>query len=464
MSALDLARLQFGITILFHFLFVPLSIGTAFYVAVCQTLHYRTGKDIYGRQVSFWGKVMLVSFAVGVVTGIIQEFQFGMNWSTYSRFVGDVFGAPLAMEGLVAFFVESTFVGLWLFGKGRLSPRVHLATIWCVSIATVASAYFIIVANSWMQHPAGSDIDPRTGRAHLTSVWDLLSNNTAIWSFLHVIFAALITGTVIALAVSASHLRRGHEVGVFTAAVRIALPILAAAVLCVFLAGDQLGELLVKQQPMKMAAAEALLETEQPAAFSVFATGPLTCTPETKNRELKIPHLLSILATHSWDGKVIGVHQAQQQEIARHGPGNYTPCVPVIYWSFRVMVYGYGLLVLLVLGGGYLLWRRRLPDSPRYLRFAAWAWPLPFLINSAGWVMTEMGRQPWIVQGLLKTNGAQSPTVSTTEVWLTLLGYTAVYAVLGVIAFWIIRRETKEGLAHEPPPPREGEPDLSLAY
>ena len=209
MSALELARTQFGTTTLFHFIFVPLSIGTAFFVAVCQTMHYRTGKEVYGRQVTFWGKVMLVSFAVGVVTGIIQEFQFGMNWSTYSRFVGDVFGAPLAMEGLAAFFVESTFVGLWIFGKGRLSPRVHLATIWAVALATMLSAYFIIAANSWMQHPVGSRVDA-SGQSRLTSIWDVLFQSTAVWSFIHVIAAAWITGTVVVIAVAASHLRRGH--------------------------------------------------------------------------------------------------------------------------------------------------------------------------------------------------------------------------------------------------------------
>jgi cytochrome d ubiquinol oxidase subunit I len=463
MSALELARTQFGITTLFHFIFVPLSIGTALFVAVCQTMHHRTGKEVYGRQVTFWGKIMLVSFAVGVVTGIIQEFQFGMNWSTYSRFVGDVFGAPLAMEGLAAFFVESTFVGLWIFGKGRLSPRVHLATIWAVALATMLSAYFIIAANSWMQHPVGSRVDG-SGQARLTSIWDVLFQSTAVWSFVHVIAAAWITGTVVVIAVAASHLRRGHETGVFTAAVRIALPILVVGVLVAFVAGDRLGGILIEQQPMKMAAAEALLDTEQPAAFSLFATGPLTCTPETKNRELKIPHLLSVLATHSWSGGVTGVHQAQQAAIARYGPGNYTPCVPVIYWSFRVMVYGFGLLLGLAALLGWLLFRGRMADSPRLMRIVAWVWPLPFLINSGGWVMTEMGRQPWIVQGLLKTNGAQSPSVSTLEVWISLLGYTAVYAVLGGIAFWIIRRETREGLEHEGAPAEPGDADLSLAY
>src|SRR6185312_14244604 len=337
MTSLELARWQFGITTLYHFIFVPVTIGLATFTAYCQTRWYRTGAEHWLRATRFWGKLLLISFALGVATGIIQEFQFGMNWSTYSRFVGDVFGAPLAMEGLAAFFVESTFVGLWIFGKGRLSPRVHLATIWAVALATMLSAYFIIAANSWMQHPVGSRVDA-SGQARLTSIWDVLFQSTAVWSFIHVIAAAWITGTVVVIAVAASHLLRGHEIGVFTAAVRIALP---------------------------------------------------------------IPHVLSLLATHSWSGGVTGVHQAQQAAIARYGPGNYTPCVPVIYWSFRVMVYGFGLLLGLAALLGWLLFRRRMADSPRLMKIAAWAWPLPFLINYAGWVMTEMGRQPWIVKGLL---------------------------------------------------------------
>jgi len=271
MSALELARTQFGTTTLFHFIFVPLSIGTAFFVAVCQTMHYRTGKEIYGRQVTFWGKIMLVSFAVGVVTGIIQEFQFGMNWSTYSRFVGDVFGAPLAMEGLAAFFVESTFVGLWIFGKGRLSPRVHLATIWAVALATMLSAYFIIAANSWMQHPVGSRVDA-SGQARLTSIWDVLFQSTAVWSFIHVIAAAWITGTVVVIAVAASHLLRGHEIGVFTAAVRIALPILVVGVLLAFVAGDRLGGIGLRHRARGFAAARQWRDSEgAPLALLVAA-------------------------------------------------------------------------------------------------------------------------------------------------------------------------------------------------
>ena len=225
MTALDLARLQFATTTIFHFFFVPLSIGLAFYVAVCQTLHYRTGKEIYARQVRFFGKLMLISFAVGVVTGIIQEFQFGMNWSQYSRFVGDIFGAPLAMEALIAFFLESTFLGFWIFAKGRVSPRTHLVSIWLVSIGSALSAFFIIAANSWMQHPVGYKMVD--GKPKLDSIWAVVTNNTAIAAYLHVLFAAAITATFVVVGVAAYQIRKGHEVELFTRAVRLAIPIMA---------------------------------------------------------------------------------------------------------------------------------------------------------------------------------------------------------------------------------------------
>jgi cytochrome d ubiquinol oxidase subunit I len=464
MSALELARTQFGITTLFHFIFVPLSIGTAFFVAVCQTLHLRTGKEIYARQVSLWGKVMLLSFAVGVVTGLFQEFQFGMNWAQYSRFVGDVFGAPLAMEGLAAFFLESTFIGLWIFGKGRISPALHLATIWCVAAGTMLSAFFIIVANSWMQHPVGFEIDPRTGQARLNDVWALLSNNTAIWAFVHVIFASLVTGAMVALGVAAWHMRRGHQVALFASTMRLALPIALVAVIGLFFSGDELGRLLVQQQPMKMAAAEALFNTEGPAAFSLVAVGPISCDPSGTTREVKIPHLLSILATRSWDHPVPGINNVQRDYTARYGPAVYTPCVPVIYWSFRTMVYLFGAVLTLALVGLFLLWRGRLESSPRFLRLATWAAVLPFLINFAGWIMTEMGRQPWIVQGQQKTADGVSPSVSTGEVWISLVTLTVVYGILGLIALWLFLREVRHGAPETASERAPDEPDLSLAY
>ncbi len=463
MTALDLARLQFATTTIFHFLFVPLSIGLAFYVAVNQTLHYRTGKEVYARQVRFWGRLMLISFAVGVVTGIIQEFQFGMNWSEYSRFVGDIFGAPLAMEALIAFFLESTFLGFWIFAKGRVSPKTHLVSIWLVSVGSILSAFFIIAANSWMQHPVGYKMV--NGKPHLTNFWAVVTNNTAIAAYVHVIMAAALTGSLVAIGVAAHHLRRDHQVDTFTTAIKVALPILAVGAIGSFFAGDQLARLLVKQQPMKMSAAEALFNTEQPAAFSVFATGDFTANPGHTNRNLKIPHALSLLATRSWDGKVLGINQIQEQYVAKYGPGRYYPYVAVVYWSFRTMVYLFGAMALFALVG-LILWRRgKLATSRRFQLIAIWMAVTPFIVNTAGWVMTEVGRQPWIVQGLMLTRDANSPLVTTAQVAGTLVGFTLIFTVLGGVALWLFLREARKGVEEEAPRPDGPDvPDLTLAY
>jgi cytochrome d ubiquinol oxidase subunit I len=459
MTTLDLARIQFGVTTVFHFLFVPVSIGLAFYIAICQTLHFRTGRDVYARQVSFFGKLFLISFAVGVVTGIIQEFQFGMNWSQYSRFVGDIFGAPLAMEGLAAFFLESTFIGLWIFGRGRLSPRLHLVTIWLVSLGTALSAWFIIAANSWMQHPVGYELVD--GRPKLVDIGAVLFSSTTLWAYGHVLFAALMTASLVALAVCAWQLRNGGDRAVFAPALKLALGLLCAGVVGAFFVGDGLMRDLVVRQPMKVAAAEALFDTEAPAAFSVFATGDFTANPGHTNRELKIPHLLSLLATHTWDGEVQGVNQLNEQYRERFGPGEYAPIVAVAYWSFRVMVYTWGALALFALVG-LVLWRRgTLETSRRWLKLAIVAGVTPFIINTAGWVMTEMGRQPWIVQDLLLT----ASRVTTGEVVLSLGGYLVVFCVLGALALHFFLREAK----HVPGPDdhdrqRADADELALTY
>ncbi|HEY5143600.1 MAG TPA: cytochrome ubiquinol oxidase subunit I [Solirubrobacteraceae bacterium] len=463
MTALDLARLQFATTTIFHFLFVPLSIGLAFYVAVNQTLHYRTGKEVYARQVQFWGRLMLLSFAVGVVTGIIQEFQFGMNWSEYSRFVGDIFGAPLAMEALIAFFLESTFLGFWIFAKGRVSPRTHLTSIWLVSVGSILSAFFIIAANSWMQHPVGYKLV--RGKPQLDNIWAVITNNTAIAAYIHVIMAAALTVSLVTIGVAAHHLRREHQVDTFTTAIKVALPILVVGAIGSFFAGDQLARLLVKQQPMKMSAAEALFDSEAPAAFSVFATGDFTANPGHTNRNLKIPHALSLLATRTWDGKVLGINQLQEQYVAKYGPGNYVPYVAVVYWSFRIMVYLFGAMALFALVG-LILWRRgRLATSRRFQLIAIWMAITPFIVNTAGWVMTEVGRQPWIVQGLMLTKNANSPLVSTAQVAGTLIGFTLIFTVLGGVALWLFLREARKGIHDAPLTPDGADvPDLTLSY
>jgi cytochrome d ubiquinol oxidase subunit I len=454
MHALELARWQFAITTVYHFFFVPVSIGMSAWVAICQTAYVRTGKPVYDRMARFWGKLFLIVFALGVATGIVQEFQFGMNWSTYSRYVGDIFGAPLAMEGLLAFFVESTFLGLWIFGRDRLSPRLHLACIWMVALGTLASAYFILAANSWMQHPVGYVIDPVSGHAHLTSIWKVLTNSTALLAIPHTILAAWATAGMVVAAVCAWHLRRpGADVPVFGRSLRMVIPIILGATLATSLVGHFQAELLVKQQPMKMAAAEALFHTQSHAPLSLFATGDWTPNPQRTNVDVQAGGLLSLVATGSTSGTVKGINDLNATYRARYGPGEYAPIVAVTYWSFRAMIGAGSLLIALT---ALALWKLRGDGLVRH-RLLLWlmvpAVALPFISNSAGWIFTEMGRQPWIVQGLLRTSDAVSPTVSATSIWLSMLGFTALYGVLAVVGLRLFGRTVRTGLEPEPPPP-----------
>jgi len=503
MNTLELARLQFGVTTLFHFIFVPMSIGLAAWVAYCQTRWYRSGDEVYLRMTRFWGKFMLISLAIGVVTGIVQEFQFGMNWSEYSRYVGDIFGAPLAMEGLAAFFLESTFIGLWLFGWGRLSPRVHLATIWLTSFGSILSAYFILAANSWMQHPVGYTINHLTHRAELKSIWAVLTNSTVLLAFPHTVFGALCTGGMLVLGISAFGLLRslkgarlaeahpdghprsartppaggqaGGQAGgrgneVYVRSVRKVLPLTLAAAILTGAFGHGQGMLMEKQQPMKMAAAEALYKTTKGASLSIFAVGPFEHFPERLNTDIRIPHLLSILGTASWNGEVKGVNQLNREDQARYGPGDYVPILGVTYWTFRIMA-GVGVLLVLIPAIGLLLARGGIFERKRwFLRAAVIGAFLPPLANLSGWIFTEMGRQPWVVYGLLKTSDARSPLVSSGEIILTLVGYTLLYGVLLAIGGRLFKKEIAHGPEAEPavepgPPSAPGQrPDLVLAY
>jgi cytochrome d ubiquinol oxidase subunit I len=377
-SAESLARWQFAITTVYHFLIVPLSIGLAFLVAGFQTAAYRTGKAHWDQAARFYGKLMIVSFAIGVATGIVQEFQFGMNWSTYSRFVGDVFGAPLAMEGLAAFFLESTFLGLWVFGRGKLSPRVHLATIWAVAVGTALSAYFILAANSWMQHPVGYRLNEETGRAELTSIWAVLTNSTQLVTFPHTMLGAWMTGGAVVLGFSAWHLRRSGDAfrEMHRAVLRVGAVTVLASVVGVSLSGHVQGQLMTEQQPMKMAAAEALWRTTDHAPFSLFAVGDVS---KGENKvDLTIPDGLSILAGNSPSTTVEGVVDVQADSVERFGPGSYVPVVWLAYWTFRLMI-GLGVLAGLV-SFLVLVQRRRgrLETGTRLLRVATVAALLPF--------------------------------------------------------------------------------------
>jgi len=361
MTNVDLARWQFAFVTVNHFFFVPVTIGLAFLTALLQTAWYRSKREEYLRLTRFFGTLLVINVAIGVVTGIVQEFQFGMNWGAYSRLVGNIFGAPLAMEGLAAFFLESTFLGLWLFGWDKLSRRVHLLAIWLVALGSILSAAFIMAANSWMQHPVGYVMVH--GKPQLNDIWALLTNQVFVWGYSKVLLASLVTGAAVMLAVSAWQLRHGGAREVFTRSARLALIVLVPAILFTMLVGDELGVIEAKYQPMKIAAAEAQWTTCQPCSFSLFQIGGGN-QDQTPTKILAIPHLLSLLATNHWNGKVTGLNPLQSQYSQQYGKGYYVPNVFIQYWSMRVMAYTGVLIFGLGLWGLWLIRRRKLGDVP----------------------------------------------------------------------------------------------------
>lgn len=473
MEALDIARWQFGITTVYHFFFVPVTIGLVFLVAMLQTAWHRTGNEKYLRLTRFYGKLFLINFALGIATGIVQEFQFGMNWSDYSRFVGDVFGAPLAIEGLLAFFLESTFLGLWIFGWDRLRPAVHLACIWLAAIGTVLSAYFILAANSFMQNPVGYRMDEESGRAELTDFWAVMTNKVVLVTFPHTIFACFMVGGAVVAGVGLWQMLRGprrddeEEREAFRTAVRLGAVVLLVAGAGTMVSGDFQGKVMTEVQPMKMAAAEGLYEDEAPASFSLLTVGTLDGSEPLF--EVKIPRLLSFLGTGTWDGEVRGIDSLQEEYEQRFGPGEYAPNIPVTYWTFRAMITAGGLAMV---GGAWLLWatrRRRLPSlatwEGRWLLRTAVVLPfLPLVASSFGWIFTEMGRQPWVVFGLMETSAGVSPGVSAGEALTTLVGFTALYAALAVVEFRLLLTYIRKGLPDADPPELVDDPDAPLAF
>jgi cytochrome d ubiquinol oxidase subunit I len=482
MNALDVSRWQFGITTVYHFIFVPLTIGLAPLIAVMQTIWVVTDNASWYRLTRFFGKLFLINFALGVATGIVQEFQFGMNWSEYSRFVGDVFGAPLAMEGLVAFFFESTFIGLWIFGWTRLSRWVHLACIWIVAVAVNMSAFFIIAANSFMQHPVGAHFNPETGRAELTSIVALFTNNTAMAAFSHAVAGAFSTAGTFVAAVCAWWLVRARTTTdartmYRPAAILGCLVVLLSAIGLMF-TGDTQGKLMFQQQPMKMASAESLCHTETDPDFSILTVGTHN-NCDSVTHLIEVPYVLPFLAEGRFTGVTLqGVKDLQQQYGAKYGPHDYRPNLFVTYWSFRAMI---GFLAFPTVFALVALWMTRagrLPHQRWFSRFAILTAPMPFLANSAGWVFTEMGRQPWVV--VPNPTGDQMVRLTVDQgvsghsaglVLVSLCVFSLLYAGLAVVWFWLIRRYVVEGpLEHdsEPAPPTLPGDDelapLSFAY
>ncbi|MGW4482776.1 cytochrome ubiquinol oxidase subunit I [Amycolatopsis sp. NPDC004368] len=499
MDVLELARWQFGITTVYHFLMVPLTIGLSVLVAGMQTAWVRTGNERYFKMTKFWGKLLLVNFAMGVVTGIVQEFQFGMTWSAYSRFVGDVFGAPLAMEGLVAFFVESTFLGLWIFGWDRLPKRVHLACAWAFSLATMASAYFILAANSWMQHPVG--VEFVDGKPTMNSIFAVLTNNTALAAIPHTLAGSFSVAAAFLVGVAGWHLWRrrsssdsdaGVHRDVWRASLRLGSWVGIAAFAVLAITGDTQGKLMFQQQPMKMASAEALCHTEKPASFSILAIGDVAGANCEDVKTFTVPALLSFLAHNDFSTEVPGVENLIGQYQAKYGtnypndpdlgplagqPIDYVPNLPVTYWGFRAMIgfgaigAGIGLLAL------WLTRRGRIPGGRWFPLLLVAGIATPFIGNSAGWIFTEMGRQPFVVapnptgvDGMWMFTAEAVSKLSVGEVWTSLISLTVLYLGLGVVELFLMRKYIRGGIEGVLPPPVHGEESgsdgdaLSFAY
>jgi cytochrome d ubiquinol oxidase subunit I len=447
MNIVSLARLQFAITAIYHFFFVPLTMGLSIMVAIMETRYVRSNDVTYKRMAKFWGTLFLINFALGVVTGLVMEFQFGMNWSEYSRFVGDVFGAPLAIEALVAFFLESTFLGIWIFGWEKLSKRAHAGAMWMVAIGSNLSALWILIANSFMQEPVGYVI--RNSRAEMADFLALLTNPNIFVQFPHVFGAGLTTAAFFMLGISAYHLLRKKEhQAFFFRSFRWAAVAGVIGTLIVIVAGHIQGQHVVRIQPMKMAAAEALWETQDPASFSIF-----TIANQQQMRDIfsiRIPNLLSILVYNSTRGEVLGIRDLQAQYVEQYGPGNYVPSVFTAYWTFRLMV-GAGFLMFAL--AAYALYRtvrtRTLSDN-RIHRLLPLAIGLPYFANTTGWLLAEMGRAPWAVYGLQRMEQAVSPNTGIGALLFSLIGFTLLYAALIAVDGYLLAKYALKGPIQAP--------------
>lgn len=498
-----LSRLQFAMTALYHFLFVPLTLGLSIIVAIMETVYVMTGRHIWRQMTKFWGTLFGINFVLGVSTGLVMEFQFGMNWSYYSHYVGDIFGAPLAIEGLMAFFLEATFVGLFFFGWDRLSKVGHLITAWAVAAGSNFSALWILIANGWMQNPVGSAFNPQTMRMEVTDFFEVLFNPVAQAKFVHTVSAGYVTASVFVLGVSAWYLYNHRHVALAKRSMTVAASFGLASALSVVVLGDESGYLSTEHQKMKLAAIEAMWKTEPaPAAFTLFGF------PDQKAREthfaVRVPWVMGLIGTRSLTTEIPGIEDlvtrakerirqgisaydavqqiraasdpaaappAAREALAKYGndlgyalllkryvddPRKATdaqidqaawdtvPGVLPLFWSFRIMV-GLGFFFIAVMATFfYLSARRRLDRHPGLLRLAVFIIPLPWIAAELGWVVAEFGRQPWIIEGILPTAAAVS-SLGATTVLLTLLGFISIYSVLFVIEIGLMIRGVRAG-------------------
>jgi cytochrome d ubiquinol oxidase subunit I len=446
MDALALSRLQFATTTIYHFFFVPLTLGLSVLVAIMETIYVRTGDEVYKKMTKFWGKLFLINFAMGVVTGLVQEFQFGMNWSEYSRFVGDVFGAPLALDALLAFFLESTFLGIWIFGWDRLPKGVHAAAMWAVAVGSHVSAFWILVANSFMQEPVGYAL--RNGRAEMVD-FGALATNPHVWQqFPHVFFAGMSTAGFFVLGITAYHLiRKSSPHVVWRRSFLMAAIFALIGSVLVGVVGHSQGQHMFKTQPMKMAAAEALWETEQPADLSLF-----TISDETERKEIfaiKLPSMMSLLNCNNFTCEIPGINDIQAEYEQIYGPGDYIPPVTLVFWAFRIMV-GAGLLMIALAAAALFLGLKKWLDRyPWFFRLLAWSIPLPYLANTGGWLLAEVGRQPWIVFGLMRTEEGISVITTGGMVVFSLVAFALLYGAAMVADIYLLVKYGRKGVPTE---------------
>ena len=434
MDTLALSRLQFAVTAMFHFLFVPLTLGLGWLVAWFETRYARTGDAGYLAMARFWGKLFLINFALGVVTGLTMEFQFGMNWAEYSKYVGDIFGAPLAIEALAAFFLESTFIGVWVFGWDRLSRKAHAAAMWIVAFATNMSALWILLANGWMQHPVGYVL--RNGRAEMVDFMALLTNAYGWLEFFHTVFAGWVIAGFFVMGVSAWHLLRKNQEDLFKRSFGAGAVFALASSLLLAWAGDLSGVNAAKYQPAKFAAMESVWETRSGAPMALL-TVPRLRGEGNAVEALKVPYALSLLAFHDPHAEVKGLNAFLPQD---------RPPVLPVFLSFRAMV---GLGSLFILLSGIAVWLSRkdlLGRYPLFLKVMLFAIPLPYIAIQLGWLVTELGRQPWAVYGLMRTAEGVSKTVTPAQVWLSLGGFTLFYSALLLVDVWLLVKYARKGM------------------
>jgi len=441
MDLVMLSRWQFALTVIYHFFFVPLTLGLGWLVAILETIYVVKKNETYKKLTKFFGKLFLINYAMGDVTGIVMEFQFGMNWSEYSRFVGDVFGAPLAIEGLTAFFLESTLLGVWIFGWERVSKKVHVAMMWLVAFAGNLSGLWILLANGFMQNPVGYEIV--NGRAQMVNFGALLTNPRAWYFFAHTISSGLVTAAFFMLGISVYQMVKNHNEEAFKITFRLAAVVALIATVLVVVTGHAQGIYLREVQPMAAAASEAHYTTQDPADWSVIAL--FDKTGKRVTWDIKIPKALSFLYYFKFSGPVEGIDNIQMRYERQFGPGDYVPLVALDYWMFRIMV-GLGFLMV-ALAFIAVLYAHRFP--PKWLKAMRWLTigiALPYLANTAGWLLTENARQPWIVTRLLKTEDAVSPNLTPTSVLISMVGFILAYTLLMTFDVILLTRTARKGL------------------